>query len=48
MWFTIFLALMAAILVQVLKTKDYIDVEQAQPYSEIYLTAQPKLIKARF
>ncbi|CAK9266030.1 unnamed protein product [Sphagnum jensenii] len=32
----------------VLKTKDYIDVEQAQPYSEIYLTARPKLMKARF
>ncbi|CAK9270162.1 unnamed protein product [Sphagnum jensenii] len=32
----------------VLKTKDYIHVEQAQPYSEIYLTARPKLMKARF
>ncbi|CAK9219902.1 unnamed protein product [Sphagnum troendelagicum] len=32
----------------VLKTKDYIHVEQVQPYSEIYLTARPKLMKARF
>jgi cohesin complex subunit SCC1 len=32
----------------VLKTKDYIHVEQAQPYSEIFLTARPKLMKARF
>lgn len=33
---------------QVLKTKDYIHVEQAQPFSEIYLSARPKLVKASF
>jgi hypothetical protein len=48
MWFARFLSFMVAILPQVLKTKDYIHVEQAQPYSEIYLTARPKLMKARF
>ncbi|XP_024378145.1 sister chromatid cohesion 1 protein 4 [Physcomitrium patens] len=32
----------------VLKTKDYVDVEQPQPYGEIYISAQPKLMKASF
>ncbi|XP_073390608.1 sister chromatid cohesion 1 protein 4 isoform X2 [Physcomitrium patens] len=32
----------------VLKTKDYVDVEQLQPYGEIYISAQPKLMTASF